>query len=238
MQKRDFIVEDLLSKIYQHQFASGKLPDQRRLAKTYHVSRYTVQAALKALQEIGVITVVQGSGSFVADDLYRKQMIFNSLTRTPYERITSKMLSLVQAPATEEEARIFQVAKRELIWTFERLRIVNYKIEQIEVSKLPVSLFPDLSQQAVESSIQAYVEETGLRISHSISSYSPTVLTRDEERIFQCKRGQPAMAITTRSFSESGRVYEYTTIKAIDYHVTYITPFDRQQFQLRKKSHQ
>lgn len=234
MQKRDFVVEDLLSKIYQHQFVSGKLPDQRRLAKTYHVSRYTIQAALKSLQEIGIISVVQGSGSFVREDLYRRQMIFNSLTRTPYERIKSQMISLTQAPATDSEARIFQVPKREPIWTFRRLRIVNYKIEQIETSKLPVSLFPDLSQSAIESSIQAYVEGTGLRISHSISSYSPTVLTRDEEKIFKSRHGQPAMAITTRSFSESGRVYEYTTIKAIDYHVTYITPFDRQQFQLRK----
>ncbi|WP_125606696.1 GntR family transcriptional regulator [Lapidilactobacillus bayanensis] len=236
MKKRDFIVQDLISKIYQRQFASGKLPDQRKLAKVYHVSRYTIQAAVKLLQEMGVVKTVQGSGIFVANDIEKNQLIFNSLTRTPYERITSKMLSLDLAPSTPEEARIFQIPKQELIWTFQRIRIVNYKIEQIETSKMPYNLFPQLSQAEVEGSIQAFVEETGLRISHSITSYSPTVLTRQEEKIFQCKHGQPAMNITTRSFAETGEVYEYTQISAIDYTVTYITPFDREQYLLRKKS--
>lgn len=236
MQKRDFIVEDLLSKIYQHQYPTGKLPDQRRLAKVYHVSRYTIQAALKALEEIGVVTAVQGSGIFIADDLYHNQLIFNSLTRTPYERITSKMLSLTQTPATAEEARIFQLTKQEPIWTFQRIRIVNFKIEQLETSKMPVALFPELSQSVIESSIQAYVESTGLKISHSITSYSPSVLSHEEEGIFQAKHGQPAMTITSRSFAEDGSTYEYTTIKAVDYTVTYITPFDRKQLLMRKKN--
>lgn len=236
MKKRDFIVQDLISKIYQHQFPTGKLPDQRRLSKIYHVSRYTIQASIKLLQEIGVVKTIQGSGVFVANDIEKNQLIFNSLTRTPYERITSKMLNLDLAPSTPEEARIFEIPKQEMIWTFQRIRIVNYKIEQLETSKMPYNLFPSLSQAEIEGSIQAFVEETGLRISHSITSYSPTILTRPEEKIFQCKHGQPAMEITTRSFAETGHVYEYTKISAIDYAVTYITPFDREQFMLRKKS--
>lgn len=235
MKKRDFIVQDLISKIYQHQFPTGKLPDQRKLSKIYHVSRYTIQAAIKLLTEIGVVKTIQGSGIFVADNTENNKLIFNSLTRTPYERITSKMLSLDLAPSTPEEARIFQISKQQMIWTFQRIRIVNYKIEQIETSKMPYALFPNLAQKDIESSIQAFVEGTGLRISHSITSYSPTVLTRQEEKIFQCKHGQPAMNITTRSFAETGEVYEYTKISAIDYTVTYITPFDRQQYLQRKQ---
>ena len=45
MKKREFIVQDLLSKIYQEEFSAGKLPNQRTLAQTYGVSRFTIQQA-------------------------------------------------------------------------------------------------------------------------------------------------------------------------------------------------
>lgn len=90
--KRDFIAQDLLGKIYS--FPAGKLPNQRKLAKKYHVSRYTIQTALKILQEMGVVVPIQGSGIFIAEDLEKNPLIFNSVTQTPYERISSKMLEL------------------------------------------------------------------------------------------------------------------------------------------------
>ena len=67
-----------------------------------------------------------------------------------------------------DEQQIFQIGPDEEVWTFERVRIVNYKIEQLETSKLPVSLFPELTQEIVEHSIQRYVESCGYRISHHI----------------------------------------------------------------------
>ena len=53
MKKREFIIQDLLSKIYQEQYPDGKLPNQRALAKLYGVSRFTIQQAIKNLEEIG-----------------------------------------------------------------------------------------------------------------------------------------------------------------------------------------
>ena len=46
-EKREFIVQDLLSKIYQEEFIEGKLPNQRELARNYGVSRFTIQQAIK-----------------------------------------------------------------------------------------------------------------------------------------------------------------------------------------------
>jgi len=39
MKKTDFIVQDLLSKIYQRQFPDGKLPTQRELAIRWYSIR-------------------------------------------------------------------------------------------------------------------------------------------------------------------------------------------------------
>ncbi|WP_258562455.1 UTRA domain-containing protein [Lactobacillus panisapium] len=49
------------------------------------------------------------------------------------------------------------------VWYFERVRIVNYKIEQLERSIMPLALFPDLSQDNIEGSIQHYVENKGAK---------------------------------------------------------------------------
>lgn len=228
MKKREFIVQDLLSKIYQEEFKNGKLPNQRDLAKIYGVSRFTIQQAVKNLEEIGIVRVVQGSGIFVHEEWVNNPLIFNSLTRTPYDRIDSKMIDLKKAPATLEEQKIFQINAEEEIWTFERIRIVNYKIEQLEISKLPVSMFPNFSKEAVEHSIQNYVENQGYRISHYITSYDPITTNKEQSRLLLCKRGTPAMQITNRAILEDGQVYEYSSIIAIDYSVTYIRPFDRE----------
>lgn len=67
MRKREFIVQDLLSKIYQKQFSDGKLPNQRAMAEDYQVSRYTIQDAIKNLEDIGIIKVVQGSGMYIQE---------------------------------------------------------------------------------------------------------------------------------------------------------------------------
>lgn len=50
MKKRDFIADDILSKIYQNTYKAGqKIPTERDLANQYDVSRYTIREALKNL---------------------------------------------------------------------------------------------------------------------------------------------------------------------------------------------
>lgn len=233
MKKREFIIQDLLSKIYQKEFINGKLPIQRKLAEMYGVSRFTIQQAVNDLAEIGIVRVVQGSGIFIHEKWVKNPMIFNSLTKTPYNRIRSKMLQLSKSPATMDEQKIFQINALEEVWTFERVRIVDYKIEQLEISKLPVKLFPNLSQEIVEHSIQKYVENQGYLISHYITSYAPVTISREQAEILLCKKGTPAMQITNRGILENGQVFEYSNILAIDYAVTYIRPFDRENHRSR-----
>lgn len=234
MKKREFVVQDLLSKIYQEQFKNGKLPNQRTMAEKYQVSRYTIQEAIKILEEIGIIKTVQGSGMYVQKQFQMNPLIFNTLTRTPYERISSRAISLEKKKSTPEEEQIFQLKKSEEIWTFERVRIVDYKIEQIERSKMPVTLFPDLTINNIENSIQEYVQGKGYTISHYITSYSPAFLTKRQAELLMCKRNTPAMKIENRCLLKNGRVYEYSELTAIDYTCTYITPFDKKSHKARK----
>lgn len=234
MKKREFVIQDLLSKIYQEQFKDGKLPNQRTMAETYQVSRYTIQEAIKTLEEIGIVQTIQGSGMYVKKQFQMNPLIFNTLTRTPYERITSRVISLQKKKSTPEEEQIFQLTHSEEIWTFERVRIVDYKIEQIEQSKMPVSMFPDLTEEIIEQSIQEYVLSKKFAISHYITSYSPVTLSKNQSELLMCKRNTPAMKIENRCLLNDGQVYEYSELTAIDYTCTYITPFDKKGHQARR----
>ncbi|AWN34181.1 MAG: GntR family transcriptional regulator [Lactobacillus helsingborgensis] len=228
MKKTDFIVQDLLSKIYQGAYNLNKLPNQRKLASSYKVSRFTIQKAIADLVDMGIISTIQGSGIFINKKALKNPLIFNSLTKTPYKRLKSKMLSLEKRKANSKDQQIFQIEPNSKVWVFERIRIVNYKIEQLEYSVMPCSLFFDLNQSVIEGSIQQYVESKGLKISHHITSYIPTISDEHTSHILLCRKGTPMMKIINRSVLNTGRVFEYSEIAAIDYSVTYIRPYNRE----------
>lgn len=227
MNKTEFIVNDLLSRIYRLEFRSGKLPTQRKLAAEYGVARSTIQEALRALADIGAVKAVQGSGVYIREKLRTNPLVFNSLTRMPYAKIESRMLSLERRRATDEELHSFQLPQGSEVWHFARLRIVNHEAEQIERSVLPQDLVPVLDRHIVEGSIQAFMERSGLKISHFITSYEPTKTSRADAELLGCKHHEPAMRIENRGILVSGRTFEMSSIIALDYSVTYIRPFDR-----------
>lgn len=231
--KSDFIMQDLLSRIYCLEFRSGKLPTQRQLAQEYGVSRSTVQEALHGLEKIGAVRAQQGSGIFVRDKLLQNPLVFNSLTRASYVDIESRMLSLECVPASAEEQRSFQIGPEEKVWHFVRLRIVNHEAEQIERSTLPARIAPELCQKDVEGSIQAFIEASGWRISHFITSYEPVKVTRADAELLGCRPHAPAMHISNRGILRNGKVFETSSIIALDYSVTYIRPFDRANHRTR-----
>lgn len=221
------MINDLLSKVYQNYYSEGKLPTQRELADFYEVSRYTIQSALTKLQDIGLITVVQGSGIYIQKNTNHNPLIYNSITATPYANISSKPIYLRKKKATEEDQRMFELAEGDYIWEFKRIRIVNYQIVQIEYSKLPYHLFPNLKEEDISYSIQDYVQSKKYEISHYITSYSPVLISKEQAELMACKKGAPAMMIQNRCLLSSGIVYEYSEVTALDYSCTYITPFNK-----------
>ncbi|AVR00247.1 GntR family transcriptional regulator [Oceanobacillus picturae] len=235
MKKKEFIINDVLSKIYQNYYTDGKLPTQRQLAEFYEVSRYTIQDAIVKLQDIGVINVVQGSGIYVQKNVSQNPLIYNSITATPYSRISSKPIYLKKEVATEADQRMFEIEKGDEIWEFQRIRNVNYQIVQIENSRLPYKLFPNLKEEDISNSIQEYVQRKGYEISHYITSYTPVLINKEQSQLMSCKKGLPAMNIQNRCMLRGGTVYEYSEVIALDYSCTYITPFNKQNHSQRKQ---
>ncbi len=143
--KTEFIVIDLVSKIYQQKFWNNKLPTQRDLASAYQVSRFTIQKALKRLESIGLISVIQGDGIYVRARALGNPLVYNSMIEVPYQELQSKMLYLKKIIPDPKLISIFNLNQNEEVWEYKRLRIVRYEITQIETGWIPCRLFPELS---------------------------------------------------------------------------------------------
>lgn len=234
MKKKEFVAQDLLTKIYQNLYKDYKLPTERELALKYNVSRHTIREALKKLNNIGIIEIIQGSGIFINRKFHQSPLIYNSITEKKYNQIKSKIIYFVPKKPGKEEKQIFDLKEDELLWEFQRVRIVDYKITQIEISKLPVHLFRDLEKKNIESSIQKYVRDKNLEISHYITTYEAVSINREQAELLKCKKGTPAMKILNRGILENGMVYEYSEIIDIDYSCTYFIPFNKQNHSFRQ----
>lgn len=234
MNKREFIVHDLLSKIYQDQFVTKKLPTERELAIQYNVSRYTIHEAINRLRNMGIVKVVQGSGIFIGKNIKTSPLVYNSLTETHYSKITSKVISFEKQLPTKEFQQIFDIKASDEIWSFCRLRIINYQIMQIEYSKLPVHLFPNLAKGDIEKSIQSYVKKQKLQISHYFNTYESIILDKEQAELLQQKKKTPAMKISSRGILTEGKVFVASENIALDYKCTYITAFNKEHHSLRQ----
>lgn len=235
MKKKEFVTQDLLSKIYQIS-APGprKLPPERQLAQEYGVSRFTVRQAVEKLARIGVVRIVQGSGIWINEQARNNPLVYNSITEKRFDQIRFRLISLHKKRPDRDEQQIFGLNAESFIWQFCRLRFVDEEPVQIEVSRMPVEGFADLNQQVIESSLQQYVLSKGYRISHLLTTYRAVSVSREQAALLGCKKGSPAMHISNRGILEGGQVYEVSDIIDINYSCTYVIPHNRENLTFRQ----
>lgn len=237
MKKKEFVTQDLLSKIYQSD-ADGprKLPPERQLAEEYSVSRFTIRQALEKLVSIGAVRIVQGSGIWINASVRSNPLVYNSITEKRFDQIHFRLISLHKCRPDSDEQKIFDIDDETFIWAFCRLRYVDDVAVQIEHSRLPVSLFPDLTREVTERSMQKYVLSKGYTISHMLTSYRAICISREQAALLGCKKGSPAMHIINRGMLQGGRVYEISDITDINYTCTYLTPFNHNNLEYRQEN--
>lgn len=233
--KADFVFYDLLSKIYQKYYKESKLPTQRDLAKSYNVSRFTVQSVLNRLQNMGIVHAIQGDGIYIDNSVLKNPLMLNSMLEKLYEDIESKMVYLKKIPANHELSSIFSISLGNELWEYQRIRIVNYQITQLQTSWIPCYLVCYMNKEFVENSIYDYILSLGYKIGHTISKYKAVAVDSKTASLLQCKKNTPAISIESRGLLKDRTIFEYSNIISLDYSCTYIVPFNKKLHGLRHK---
>lgn len=160
------------------------------------------------------------------------------MTEVSYQDLQSKLVYLKKIKPDAELQSIFNLKADEDVWEFQRIRIVCYEISQVETAWMPCHLFPELNRAVIEDSIQNYALKKKYRISHFMTNYRPMVLSKEAAEILNCKKGTPAMYITSRGILKDGTIFICSKINAIHYECTYIIPFNKDVYLSRRGSRQ
>ncbi len=234
MSKAEFIVEDLLSKIYQKKSKpSQKILSERNLAEKYEVSRNTVRKALKKLIDIGVLEAVPKKGYLIKKTKVNPSLIYSSVTEKKSNQIESKVLLLKEREMTKREANIFDAQLIGSVWELKRLRILDQKVTEIQESIFPKKVFPYFDEEMGKGSIQKLLIDAGYYISHSLTSFEAVNLSEQDAQVFHLKKNSAAMKVTSRTITTEGLIVELTSRIAVDYKGTFRFPFNKETFDFR-----
>jgi GntR family transcriptional regulator len=153
--KRDFvpiyyrIQQDLMNKIQANQLREGDLLEsEAELARRYGVSRMTARQALTGLKSKGFAVSERGRGTFVSRPKFDKNIMhlqgFSGEMKERGLAPSSRLLEKVVIPATSLLISRLQLESGDKVLRLRRLRLANQIPMAIEVSHLPLRVFPGL----------------------------------------------------------------------------------------------
>lgn len=158
--------------------------------------------------------------------LQRNSLIYNSLTQKKFDDIESKVISFEKIEANQKQASIFGVSTGSPLWSFERIRIADFQIVQLEHTLIPCYILPKFTKEIAEGSIHQYVHKNNLTISYFLTEYSPMLLSKKEAELLNCKKTTPAMKIKNKGYLDINIVFEMSEPINLDYTCAYITPYN------------
>jgi GntR family transcriptional regulator len=136
----------------------AKIMSEREICDEYGVSRITVREVVGGLEREGLLVRKQGKGTFVGtakpEPEHKHVYKFMDTIHALGLRVTTRVLEYEIIPCKLQEARELGIAAGERIYRIERLRSVDGALFSVEVSYIPISVAPGMTE--------ASVKETGL----------------------------------------------------------------------------
>ncbi|HHV12231.1 MAG TPA: GntR family transcriptional regulator [Clostridiales bacterium] len=196
------------------------LPTETKLMKKYSVSRTTIRQAVNLLVSEGLLSKVQGSGTYV---IYRKEndlikrssaiFPFSEEMRTKGKTCRTKLLSFEIIPATKSVSETLGIEINDQVYSFERLRFGNDLPLCVEHSYMPVAPYPDLTIHHLEGSKYDYIENIKkMKIAYSHQKVSAIMSTERIEKLLNLKKHSPILKIMHTTYLENGDILDFTTI--------------------------
>ncbi|RJX64952.1 GntR family transcriptional regulator [Vibrio sinensis] len=193
------------------------LPSEAELCREFNVSRMTIRKALNVLTTYGMIERIHGKGTFITNKEFRHQsnnpQSFPRSENNKPQKLESEVtkFSLISAPLSI--AKILNVKENSRIYFCTRIRRLNNQAIQIEESYFPTCLFPDITLSHLEKSKFDYVKNhTNIKIKGSKEIFKPMIPNKEQQEIFNLKKADPLIQITSINESEDGLIFDVSFI--------------------------
>lgn len=217
------VMRDLKEKIIQGDFPEMRLPDERSLSASYHVSRSSVKRALSMLAQQGIIFKKRGSGTFINPLYLKNQSLFhyegNNLGITDSLRLSNekqgiKLLDYQVVPATPEIRQDLFLNDNDFVYQIKRLRLIGDKAFMIENGFIPIKITPTLSPDIVKGSIFNYLQEhEGKTVSKSFMTITVSPSTANDQQLLKLAPTEPVGIVSGVFFLDDGTPFELSNMR-------------------------
>lgn len=213
---RDAIAEDFISS---GAVAAGeRLPTEADLCEQYGVSRVTVRAALRSLQEAGFITVRQGRGSTV---LPQSEILtsgidrlcsFETFARNEARVVESADLDIQEIDAHGEVVHRLDIPPRTRTLVVRRVKVYDGTRIGLIVDYVPQGVLPfsTLVAEFEGSVLDVLLAHPELRVEYADCDVVPVALDRALAHQLEVKPGSPALYLDELTCTHDGRIVNWS----------------------------
>ncbi|CAM3575686.1 GntR family transcriptional regulator [Nocardioides zeicaulis] len=132
------------------------IPSERELMTTYDVSRATVRKAIDNLVTGGLLTRIQGKGTFVARPRIESRLHLASFSQDMRRRgltPSTRLLRVDEERPPTEVARSLRLGANGTAWRIDRIRLADDQPMAIEQGWYPTDRLPDLDAEDLSGSL-------------------------------------------------------------------------------------
>ena len=191
-----------------------QLPSERELSKQLNVSRMTLRAALRVLNNKGLLDRRPGDGTYIAKPKIERQadklVPFTEGMRKRGYQVSARLIVLEQRLAEVSIASKLNIPVSSLVYYCQRLRLINQEPVMLEQFSMPVHRFPDLENYDLEKrSFYGIAEsEYGISIRQAQQSLEAVAATEFEADLLGIEPGAPLMLERRLAFDPDDRPVE------------------------------
>jgi DNA-binding GntR family transcriptional regulator len=209
-------VETLRKDIYSEKLNGGdRLLSENELKRKYNVSSTTVRKCIDILRHEGLITRIQGVGTFVNKPHVIKRSLERVLSFTKnMEQVglnpSTKVLEKRVVIPADKHLDTLSLGPTDKVLRLKRLRFGNDTPMLLETRYINLKYCPDIHEKELAGSLYAlYQDVYRIRVSKAKQNLKIVYLDEKEAKLLRCKAGDPAFLVTGVTFSDRDEPIEY-----------------------------
>jgi GntR family transcriptional regulator len=211
-----------LADVLRQQIVNGELsPNQqisseRVLCERFDVSRITVRHALGILNQEGLITTVQGKGTYVTPQRFEERLHslsgFSEDMRSRGFQVSSTILDAALVEADDEIAMLMQLTRGAEIVHLYRLRNTDGIPTALQRSYLPHSFCPGILEYdlSVRSLYDILISEYHLQLSEANMSIKAELANDHQLELLQLESPASVLIVEQTTHLDDGEIIEHT----------------------------
>ncbi len=210
------IAESLLERIRAGELVpEERLPSERELSKALNVSRMTLRAALRVLDNKGLLVRRPGDGTYVAKPKIERQAAklvpFTESMRSRGYQASARLIVFERRLAEVSIARNLKIPVSAPVYYFQRLRLINKEPVLLEKCTMPIYRFPNLEEHDLEKRSVYEIVETEYDIAphHSEQSLEAVSATDFEAELLGIESSAPLILERRLAFDKNNQPIEY-----------------------------